>query len=172
MVSIEFVDENSIPFHDEEMKFRWPLLVLVAMCLSCGKQQSMNLEEESPCADQTIRIQITDSSFIRVCGCKEADDTVFGANEKLVCTLPHNSQVQFFAISNALPHQIVSTSSDHFQESPVMEPKKRAKFSYSLRALKSPEPTYIAYNVILETGTYEFKDSFNETLTGVFYVEE
>jgi len=103
-------------------------------------------------------ILIQDGFLQNVCGCEEGE-VAFSSSEILTCTVSASTTVIFNYSNSQLSHQVISSGTPNFVSSPIHDPYLQSNNN-------------LTYAVTLsETGTYQFFDAFNETLTGQIIVE-
>ncbi|MFN7684656.1 MAG: hypothetical protein ACK5QT_04500 [Oligoflexia bacterium] len=103
----------------------------------------------SECASNSAAIAITDGLIARLCGCAEGGGGWKTFDVGIECTVPAGTTVVFNYVATQLLHQVVSTSSspDLFSASPVSDPAQ--------------DPVIRAHAVQLQTGTYQFTDTYD-----------
>ena len=140
------------------------LLSLVILSSGCGGSNSTILGPVEPattvCQSGTAQILIADGFLKPTCGCIGAGEsgTVYPVPANLTCHLAtRTTQVFFYLWGTQLSHQIVSTGTNSFLSSPVLDSKK---FNHLSSFIISFPPL---------GGTYEFKEVYTG-MVGQFIV--
>ncbi|MBY0471812.1 hypothetical protein K2X30_11655 [bacterium] len=112
---------------------------------------------QTQCTTAQVQIGVADGFLVGLCGCAEADGTVYPAGTPLTCNAnTTNSTVFFHYIGTKLRHQIAATQGGTF---------------FVASALSDPSTTdYLrVHAVTLTSGTYNFLDLYS-TLQGQIIV--
>jgi hypothetical protein len=132
----------------------WPQLVaMTALFLSsCGLTPGTG--GLGSCAAGTAEMQVYDTGLRRVCGCAEAGNVAFGPNQPMTCTVNVGTRlfVNFVGITRNAQIAVSATS--------------------WVTQVRSPSTSAVQSDVIElnSTGTFNFVNVYNSTLTGTLVV--
>jgi hypothetical protein len=144
-------------------KYHAPCTALISVILAvgscaCGTQTKQSVPPApSGCQSGEAIIAIHDGSLQAVCGCAEAPSGPVVPPATFRCTVDRQAVVFFNFQDTVLQHQILSTGSPNFQESPVSDPQRGLK----------PRVHAVKFD---NSGTYSFHDAFNSGLSGAIVV--
>jgi hypothetical protein len=102
-------------------------------------------------------IVVFDNFLQRSCGCAEASG-VIASGSTLTCTVPSGTTVIFYYGGVSVRHQIISTGTPSFVSSPVIDPTL------------PQQPLRVHSVELTSSGTYGFRDAFDESLVGQIIV--
>lgn len=131
-------------------------LAVSSMLWSCGNE---TLEAtNTPCTASLAQLAVFDTFLENLCGCQEAGSTVISPPNPLTCTITVGTTVVFYYTGTRLTHEIASTGTPKFEDSPVSVP-----------SAKNP---ILSYSVTFTTaGDYFFEDMYNTALNGEIVVQ-
>lgn len=112
-----------------------------------------------PCDSNVASIMIWDGRIQKLCGCGGVDGEFAPAGTPLNCTftLSEDKTVHFFYQGPFLRHQIVSVGTPVVPNGPVFDPNSKAPVR--AHAFKPSA-----------SGTYQFMDEYDQTITGSIVV--
>lgn len=127
-------------------------IVLAAAGLAaCDPADQTDVSQGCPAG--SAQILVLDGALQRLCGCAETDTSIIAPPSTLSCTVSAGTVVFFQYLNTEAPHQIVSTGTPDFVDSPVSDPNNK--------------PTIRVHAVRLDTpGTYEFTDALAVGVSG------
>ena len=112
----------------------------------------------SGCGANTALVGVRDGFLEVLCGCTETAGTVVTNGQTLSCTVSQNTWVVFDYSTTRLTHQIISTSTPSFVDSPVRQAgENESSLSHAVK--------------FETTGTYTFQDRYFSGLKGQIVVQ-
>ena len=147
--------------------FRNPLLLLtafvaLALAPACGREVTLypggSAAQVTPgCTTGAALILVGDGFLQNLCGCAEPDGTRVLTPSVFTCTVQAGTLVVFDYVTAGTSHQILSTGTPSFPDSPVADPAAREDFSR--HAIQPGTP-----------GSYGFTDAFDTRVSGTLVV--
>lgn len=123
------------------------LIALLAGLSTVGCDPETGIGSGQGCSTGVAQILVTDGGLQRLCGCAETDTALAPPPSSLTCSVAAGTVVFFQYLSTQNTHQIVSTGTPAFEDSPLSEALSETRVP--VHAVK-----------FVTTGTYTFRDVF------------
>jgi plastocyanin len=139
---------------------RFPLILAFSLFEAFALSGCYNYPSSpaSGCGTGTALIAVRDGYTENLCGCQEAAGTVAMAGHSLTCTITHGTWVVFDFTSAKLMHQVASTGTPSFPQTPLHDPDQGDRSDNAAVQLT-------------QTGTYTYIDLFTPSVGGQIIVQ-